>query len=219
MNKTIKDIFEQLKNDLLNLEMLKYDIKYFYEASEDIKSVVFMKYNVVQRVQIVKIRALVIGLSRILNPREDYSFFSLIKMMKKSAKYKTEEEKLISINRQLTELEKSSEYKKIKTLRNKFYAHLDFKRKDFDVSISYGAIVAFLTPIEKIFNRLMAIMENAEMYFELSYLNDGQRLYECAMINHNLWGLYEKAVLNQEKTIEIEKIGEILTSRDRIISQ
>tara|TARA_R110002051_G_scaffold107348_1_gene180252 strand:- start:67 stop:735 length:669 start_codon:yes stop_codon:yes gene_type:complete len=173
-NKFLTEKIDFYRNSLVYLEYLKNDIIYISNRKEDYFKEVVYNSNFFARVYKNSIKLFVIELFKILgnSKNEHYSIqLFLNNIIKNYNEYdwltKPEIEEIIQFRNKISSISKSDDFKKIKNLRNKYYAHSDSARNDFETNIPFQKLWEILDEIQKIFCYLNLHLNKEQFIFSL----------------------------------------------------
>lgn len=143
------------KNSLVYLEYLKNDIVYISNRNENYFKEIIYNSNFFGRTYKNSIKLFVLELYKILENKEDYNLRSLLNNIINNGEgyynwfTKPNINKVVEFRNRLSSISKSEDYKKIKNLRNKYYAHSDSSRNNFETNIPFNKLWEILDEIQK----------------------------------------------------------------------
>lgn len=167
----LKENLELVKKKLLNLLILENDITYIGDTEAEYFERAVSESHFLYRCYRNSIQLFTIDLCKILNRKENGNMFSLVEeyihehdQLKWHHEISIEE--LNSLKYRLTVIVKSEEFKRLKTARDKYYAHDDVDKGDYQTNVKFEKIWAISKELQTIFNRLNYCHLNTTQWFE-----------------------------------------------------
>ena len=158
MKENLEKIIDEIADMIMQIQYLKTDIIFLSDKDQSYFSEVVENSRFLNRAYWNSIKLLIIDLNKLINPNEDFSFqkalnfaFSNRKRIDWAKEITANEIKELQVR--ITEIEKTHLIK-IQNLRNKFYAHNDKKKNEFNTSFSLKEIWEINDELQLIFNRL-----------------------------------------------------------------
>lgn len=158
MKEKFEKIIDEIADMILQIQYLKTDINYLSDKKQPYFSEVVESSQFLHRAYWNSIKLLIIDLNKLINPNEDFSLQKALNFVLSNRK-KIEWENEISIEEikdlqvRITTIE-NNHLTKIQNLRNKFYAHNDKKKYDFNIPISLKECWEINEELQLIFNKL-----------------------------------------------------------------
>ncbi len=137
-NNFLNEKIDFYRNSLVYLEYLKNDIIYISNRKEDYFKEIVYGSSFFGRSYKNSIKLFVLELYKILENKEHYNLQSFLNSIIYNNWY-TEPDMniIIQFRNRVSAISKSEDYKKVKNLRNKYYAHSDSNRNDFETNVPF----------------------------------------------------------------------------------
>jgi hypothetical protein len=214
-NEEIRNDFHTIKNIVLTVTLLLGDIRFFKSGNEK-ENIIINEYKFLWRTYSSLYINLILDLNKLFDDNESYSFnklfnkisnnFSRIEWVKK-----TEPTFIDDMKFELIKIKKSDIINKIKTARDKYYAHLDNKRPP-NIYINLDDLENLLKISQGFINRIYGPLEalSQSFYFEQSDIGHEMisDLYKYNGIRHHIYKEME-----EDEEYSIRKIIAIMQSQ------
>ncbi|APZ46118.1 hypothetical protein BW723_07320 [Polaribacter reichenbachii] len=172
-NKFLDEKMDFYRNSLIYLEYLKNDIIFISNRKEDYFKEIVYSSSFFERSYKNSIKLFVLELYKILENKEHYNLQSFLNnIINNKDEYNnwyTEPDIniMIQFRNKVSAISKSEDYKKIKNLRNKYYAHSDSNRDNFKTDVPFHKLWIILDEIQKIFCYLNLHLNKEQFIFSL----------------------------------------------------
>jgi len=211
-NIEIRDNFQTMKNIVLTITLLFDDIKYFKTSPENERKIA-SEYRFLWRIYSSLYINLILDFYKIFDDSESYSLKKLLNKIKnniKRIKWASQPD-ILTIDSEINNIDKllnSEIFKKVKTARNKYYAHLDPKRPP-KIEIKLDELKSLLEFAQGIINQIYGWLEEKHQSFGFSDTDIGhymiKDLYKYNLIRHEIYRNIE-----HDSETSINKIIDIL---------
>lgn len=216
MKEQFEKIIDEIGDMIMQIQYLQTDIEYLTDTTQPYFSEVVEDSQFLHRYYLNSIRLLIIDFNKLINPKEDFSFQKALNFVLSNRK-NIEWEKEITVdeirdlqNRMLN-IEKNH-LDKIENLRNKFYAHNDKRKNDFNLPISLEECWVINKELQSIFNRLHWHLRK-EMFSISEYAPKPEeiiRLHRYKEINKYVFKCFAENTVSSD----IENIYKIILGKD-----
>ena len=211
----INDYLDSIEEKLFELELTKKVIDYIGRTDANYFKPVVEKSRFLYSCWKNAIKVFVIDLCKIVEQREYRNIGSLLDALSIHQKelvwkYPFAQHKLDSMKQALEEIRSSSSYLKIKTLRDKYYAHSDKDKLKYETKWSKSEIWEMVDSLQEMYNQInLSLRETKIMFGRTQQYSELQMIYKYSKISQYA---YEKCSIEPDDK-HIQVIIEILRKK------
>ena len=166
----LENRLNEIRDILIELESLKTEIRFISNKEEDYFQYAVEQSSFFYRVYRNSIRLFVIDICKLLIPDEHFSITKTIDYALSNRKrinwYREIKIDRLKILKEKVEKLNLEQLKNFEILRNKYYAHNDKNKYDFESKVTLSNCWESLETIQGIFNELSLGLQNKEFRFE-----------------------------------------------------
>ena len=210
----LKERLSEIRNILLELEFIKKDIKSLIESYNSQEKEILAESMFFNRLYRNYIRLLIIDVFKLIGKKEDHNINKLLEFCKLNIK-RIDWKNSISLQ-ELNHLSDnlstiSIKFEQIEGLRNKYYAHNDKGKRNFNYDISLIEICEILEGLQNIFSELNLKFDNLHWYFDIQYTTPDiiNSLYKFKKIKLLTLNGYK----NLDSSIEVQELLKIMRGK------